>query len=390
MYSTSETQLGCTSFTIKCTAYPIIFIRSTTWVYCIYNQVYSISYYVHQEPCLGVLYFPAGALDLPSSVLHIVSCKSGASLGVLYLPTGVLHMPSCTKHKAHQFWKIGSNVLHVHQCTVETIMYSTSGAPLRCTTWVIKCTAKAMLYFRSPVHQEPHLGVLHFQSSVLHILSCSSGASLGCTKFAKRYTGFTIKCTAETIKYIKSLTWVYYICHQVYCICHHLTSWATLGCTTLAIKCTAEAMLYFTSPTWVYCICHQVYCISYHINQEPHLVYYSCHTGVLHMPSCTSGASLGCTAFAIKCTVETIMYSTSGAPLGCTAFVIKCTAYSIMFIRCLTWMYCICQQVYCRDNHVQYIRGPTWVYCICIKCTAYSIMFTSSLAWVYCICQQVH
>ena len=65
-----------------------------------------------------------------------------------------------------------------------------------------------------------------------------------------------------------SFTWVYCMCHQVYCICNHLTSranWVYTGCTILAIKCTAEAMLYFRSPTWVYCICHHVYCRDNHV-----------------------------------------------------------------------------------------------------------------------------
>ena len=127
--------------------------------------MYCISYHVHQVPRLGVLHLSEGVLDLPSSVLHSLSCKSGVSLGVLYLPTGVLHMPSC-----------------------------------------------------------------------------SSGASLGCTAFASRCSGFTIKCTAEAIMYIRSLTCLYCICHQDYCICHHLTSVETLECTTLANKCTVEAM----------------------------------------------------------------------------------------------------------------------------------------------------
>ena len=150
------------------------------------------------------------------------------------------------------------------------------GATLGCTTLAIKCTAEAMLYFRSPtwvhcisyhvnqephfvyciwqqvycichhvhVHQEPHLGVLYLPTGAL-------------------YLPFTIKCTAEAIMYIRSLTWVYCICHQVYCICHHLTSGATLGCTTLAIKCTVEAMLYCRSPTW--CTAFAIKCTAYAI-----------------------------------------------------------------------------------------------------------------------------
>ena len=86
-------------------------------------------------------------------------------------------------------------------------------------------------------------------SSVLHVLSCKSGASLGVLHMP---TGVLLMPSC--------------------------TSGASLGCTALAIKCTAEAIMYFRSLTWVYCICHQVYCISYHAHQEPRL-------GVLHLPA---------------------------------------------------------------------------------------------------------
>ena len=49
----------------------------------------------------------------------------------------------------------------------------------------------------------------------------------------------SIKCTAEAIMYIRSITWVYFISHQVYCRGRHLTSGTTLGCTSLAsLGCT--------------------------------------------------------------------------------------------------------------------------------------------------------
>ena len=199
--------------------------------------MYYISHYVHcrghdvlQEPRLG-------ALHLPSSVLHILSCKSGASLSVLYLPAGVLHMPSCK-----------------------------SQASLRCTAFVIKCTTEAIMYIGMltwvyyicnqeycrghHVHQEPHLGVLHLESRLLHMPSCTSGA--------------------------------------------------TLGYTTLTI-------MYFRSLTWVYCICHQKTCISYHVNQEPRFGVLHLPSNVLQRPTCTSGASRGCTASAIKCAAYAII-----------------------------------------------------------------------------------
>ena len=76
----------------------------------------------------------------------------------------------------------------------------------------------------------------------------------------------------------------------------------------------------------MYCICQQVYCISicYHVPvlQEPHLGELHLLSSVLQRPSCTSEASLGCTAFAIKCTAEAIMY-----------------------FRSFTW-------VYCRGHHL--------------------------------------
>ena len=156
MYSTSRAPLRCTAFVIKCTAYPIMFIRSLAWVYCICNQVWTASYHVHQEPHLGVLHLLTGALDLPLSVLQRPSCTSGASHG-------------CTAYASH------TGVYYIsHQ---------------------VYCRGHG-------VPQEPHLGVLHLPSSVRHILWCKSGASLGILYFPHR-------CTAYTIMYIRSLTWVY-------------------------------------------------------------------------------------------------------------------------------------------------------------------------------------
>ena len=83
----------------------------------------------------------------------------------------------------------------------------TSGAPLGCTAFAIKCTVETVIQcIRSPtwvycisypilschyvhVYQEPHLGVLHLPSSVLHMPSSN----------------------------IRSNTRVHYISHQVYC-----------------------------------------------------------------------------------------------------------------------------------------------------------------------------
>ena len=143
--------------------------------------------------------------------------------------------------------------------------------------------------------------------------------------------------------YIRSLTWVYCICHQVYCISyhvnqephlvycicqqvyciyHHVPSKALLGCA-------AETIMYIRNLTWVYCICHQVYCISYHVNQEPHLVYCICQQ--------------------VYCIYHHVP---SKALLGCAAFAIKCTAEAIMYIRSLFGVYCICNQVDYISYHI--------------------------------------
>ena len=151
-------------FTVKSTAEAIMYIRSNTVVYYISHQVYCGSHGVLQEPHLDVL--------------HILSCKSGAPLGALYLPIGVLHMPSCT-------------------CA--------SGASLGCTVFVSRYTGFTIyhqVYCRGHhVHQEPHLGVLHLPSSVLHMSSSN----------------------------IRSNTGVYYISHQVYCRGHAVLQEPYLG-----------------------------------------------------------------------------------------------------------------------------------------------------------------
>ena len=134
--------------------------------------------------------------------------------------TGALHLPS--------------SVLH----------YLTAGATLGCTT------AEDIIKLQEQhwgVLQDPHLGVLHLTSSGLHILSCKSGASHGANW-----------CTEYAIMYIRSLTWVNCIHHQVYCRDHHLTSGTTLGCasgvslacTAVAMKCTAGAIIYHHEQHW--------------------------------------------------------------------------------------------------------------------------------------------
>ena len=113
-------------------------------------------------------------------IYHQVCCISyhvnqEPHLGVLHLPSSVLYIPS-------------SNI------RTNTGVYYISHQ--------VYCRGHALL-------QKPHLGVLH-------ILSCKSGTSHGILYLPHR-------CTAYAIMYIRSLTWVYCICHKVHCICHHLT-----------------------------------------------------------------------------------------------------------------------------------------------------------------------
>ena len=173
-------------------------------MYCVCNQVYNISYHVHQEPRLGVLHLPAGVLNLPSRV--------------------------CISY-------------HVNQ-----------------EPHLVYCICQQVYCICHHVHQEPHLGVLHMPS-------CKSGATLGCTTVA-------IKCTAKASLYFRSLTWVYWICHQVYCIYYHVNQ---------------EPWYH----TWYTVFVTQVYCIWYHVHQEPHLGVLHLPLGVLHMPSSNIRSNTG-------------------------------------------------------------------------------------------------
>ena len=142
-----------------------------------------------------------GVLHLPSSVLHILSCKSGASHGVLYMPTGVLNMPLCTSR---------ASLGH----TEYAIMY------IRSFTWCL----------------------LHLPSSVLQRPSSN------------------IRNNTRVL--FRSFTWVYCICHQVVCISSHVNQEPHMVSSEAykSIKCTAFAIMYIRSLTWVYFISHQVYC----------------------------------------------------------------------------------------------------------------------------------
>ena len=218
-----------------------------------------------------------------------------------------------------------------------------------------------MLYFRSFTW----VYCIAIKCAKETIMYSTSGAPLGCTAFA-------IKCTAYPIMFIRSLTWVYCTCqqvhwiyHKVYCRDHHVHQEPHLGVLHLPSSVLNMQSFNIRSNTGVYYISHQVYCRGHAVRQEPHLDILHLPSSVLHILSWKSGASLSilylphrCTTYAImyirsltwlyciKCAVETIMYNTSGAPLGCTATAIKCTAYPVMFIRSLAWVYCISQQVH--------------------------------------------
>ena len=138
------------------------------------------------------------------------------------------------------------------------------------------------------------------------------------------------------------------------------------------------------------------------------------------MPSCTSGSTLGCTAFPVKSTTDIMCIRSL---IWCTVFASRCTAYAIMYIRrhtlvyCIPHLvynshhvheephlvYCICQQVYCMCHHVHQeahwctafptksttgiilIRSLTWCIVFASRCTAYAIMYIRKHSWVYCI-----
>ena len=144
-------------------------------------------------------------LHLPSSGLHILSYKSGASHGVLYMPTGVLNMPSCTSEASQQTCRYRSG----------TSRYWSGASGYRSGTGFLQ-----------------HVYWVHLA-----------------------FTAFAIKCTAEAIirnktrVLFRSLIWVYCICHQVYCRGHHLTLGTTLRCTLGAsLRCATFAIKWSAYP----------------------------------------------------------------------------------------------------------------------------------------------
>ena len=101
-------------------------------------------------------------------------------------------------------------------------------------SWIEKADYLTKIYFLNPVY-------FYSVVSRMTMLTIYRGDHLVC--FCPDH-----ECIAYAILNIRRLTWMYCICHQVYCICNHLTSRATLGCTTLALKCTAEGHAVLQEP----------------------------------------------------------------------------------------------------------------------------------------------
>ena len=194
---TSVTWVYCICHQVYCRGHDVLQeLPSVTWVYCICHQVCCRGHDVHalQEPHFNQF-----------RVLHILSCKSGASLGVLYLPAGVLHMPSCTSEASLGALYLPTGVLHMPSSNTR----SSTGVYYICHQ--LHCGGHdalqephfshlGVLHLPSSVSrghdvyvlQEPHfshLGILHLPSSVLQRLwcACTSEASLqslGCTTYS--------------------------------------------------------------------------------------------------------------------------------------------------------------------------------------------------------------
>ena len=131
----------------------------------------------------------------------------------------------------------------------------------------------------------------------------------------------SIKCTTEAIMYIRSFTWVYFISYQVY----------------------------FRSLTSVYCICHQLYCRGHHLTSGT-------------TQGCASEASLWCTAFAIKCTVE------PSSNIGNNTEV---------YFRSLTWVCCIYHEVYCRGHHLASGKTLGCILGASLRCATFAIKWSA-------------
>ena len=286
-------------------------------MYCIWDQLDCICHCVHQEPHKRVLH-------LPSSALHILSCTSRASLG-------------CTAS--------GIN------CTAVFNMYFSR---LGCTEFGIKCTAEAHIL------QEPHrvYCICHkVYYRVHHVLQEPHWVYCICQKVYSAYV----------IMYIRSQTWVYCICQQVYCIYHHVHQEPDFGVLHLyqephfglfGINCIAIANMYLRSLTKVCCICHQVYCISYHVLLEPHLGVLHLILIVLQYPTCTSGGL-------------SVLHLASSVLQRRT-----CTTH---------WVYCICHHVF-QEPHLGVLHLPASVLHM-PSCTSGASL--GPVIPIYCYCNSV-
>ena len=239
-------------------------------VYCICQHVYWICHHVYQKLYLGVLHLPSSVLQRPSSSIRNNTGVHFRSLTWVYC---ICHQVVCISY-------------HVNQ-----------------EPHMVYCICQHVYWICHHVHQKLHLGVLHLPSSALQRPSSN----------IRNNTGV----------HFRSLTWVYCICHQVYCISYRVNQ----------------------EPHLVYCICQQVYCICHHVHQKLHL-------GVLHLPS-------------------SVLQRPSSNIRNNTG----------VHFRSLTWVYCICYQVYCRGHHLTSgttlrCTSGTSLGCIAfaIKWSAYPIM----------------
>ena len=129
----------CICHQMYCRDSHIQYIRSPTWVYC-------ISYHVNQESHLVY------CICQLTGVLHIYAIMYMyiRSLAWVYCICQqvhwIYHQVYCRGHHAHQEPHLVYCICHQVYCIYHHL---TSGATLLCTTLAIKCSAEAMLYFRS-------------------------------------------------------------------------------------------------------------------------------------------------------------------------------------------------------------------------------------------------
>ena len=198
-----------------------MYIKSFTWVYCICHYLTSVT---------------------------TLGCTSGASIGVYC----ICHQVYCRGH------------------------HLTSGTTLGCSSRAsLGCTAFAIVYCKGH-----HLAL---------------GATLGCTSGASQVYCICHKVVCISYHVNQEPHMVYCISQQVYWICHHVHQKLHLGVLHLpSSNIRNNTGVHFRSLTWVYWICRQVYCRGHHLASGTTL-------------RCTLGASLRCATFAIKWSAYPIM-----------------------------------------------------------------------------------